>query len=55
MLLEAVVVDYRDVLRRLCARCPAAESLLQQALSDEVGFINSPFPDFKGKVRLPKF
>ena len=36
MLLEPVAVDYRDALRRLCTRCPAAEQLLQQALSDEV-------------------
>jgi len=41
MSLEPTPVDFRDTLRRLCLRCPAAEQepLLQQALSDEVSLV----------------
>ncbi|KAG7670517.1 hypothetical protein KSW81_003079 [Nannochloris sp. 'desiccata'] len=37
MALEPTAIDFRDALRRLCLRCPAAEEepLLQQALADE--------------------
>ena len=41
MSLEPTPVDFRDALRRLCLRCPAAERepLLQQALGDEVSLV----------------
>lgn len=41
MALEPTAIDFRDALRRLCLRCPAAEEepLLQQALADEVSLV----------------
>ncbi len=41
MSLEPTTVDFKDALRRLCLRCPAAEQdpLVHQALTDEVSFM----------------
>jgi hypothetical protein len=41
MFLEPTTIDFRDALRRLSLRCPAAEQepLLQQALDDEVRLV----------------